>query len=286
MTTNRILCVRRGGLGDTLLMTPVLAALRRRWPGAALDFAGVLEFAAVLKHFGYVDRARSSEDLQLWRLAEAGAMPEALRDYQLVVADDPAVLALCRDGVEVQVFEPRPQRFDRPLGAQLLAQLGLDGAPFAPLLPAPLAKSPDAPIALAPGSGSLQKNWPRASWRQLAERLAAQGHRLLVVVGPTERERDDPTRWPWPAGTSFFVDGSATQLAQLLATSQAFVGNDSGPSHLATLLWLPTVVLYGPGYPAVFAPPGAHVRVLRGTPDAVPDAPVEAVLAALGGLLR
>src|SRR4030095_7672823 len=58
-----VLVVRRGGLGDTLLMAPLLRALRRRHPGRGLHFAGVREFAEILLQHGVVDRVLSSEDL-------------------------------------------------------------------------------------------------------------------------------------------------------------------------------------------------------------------------------
>ena len=81
--TATVLVIRRGGLGDTLLMLPMLAALRRAHPGAALHFAGVHEFAAVLQHFAAVDRALSSETLQLWALGQGVATGSAARERQI-----------------------------------------------------------------------------------------------------------------------------------------------------------------------------------------------------------
>jgi ADP-heptose:LPS heptosyltransferase len=82
-----------------------------------------------------------------------------------------------------------------------------------------------------------------------------------VVVGPAERERDDPMRWPWPAGTAFLADLSCVELAQRLCAARAFVGNDSGTTHLAAALLLPTIAIFGASEPRVWAPPGAHVWV-------------------------
>src|SRR5262245_9083024 len=109
-------------------MLPVLAALRRAHSGAALHFAGVLEFAAVLQQYGAVDHARSSESLQQWALgqdsAAGGAAREHLRGYAHIVADDPAMRAVGA-ATRVQVFDPRPARDDLPLALQIGAQLGL-----------------------------------------------------------------------------------------------------------------------------------------------------------------
>jgi ADP-heptose:LPS heptosyltransferase len=139
-------------------------------------------------------------------------------------------------------------------------------------------------VVLAPGSGGRAKCWPRPHWLQLAGALAARGERLEVLVGPAELERDDPRRWPWPAPVAAVVEPDLVPVAERLRQARAFVGNDSGTSHLAALLGVPTVAIFGPSDPAVFAPLGPRVRVLGGGDPqfrvAVPEA--LAALAALG----
>jgi heptosyltransferase III len=253
----RGLVLRRGGLGDTLLLVPVLRALARARPDLQFELAGVREFAAVLAAHDVVTAAHSSEDLALWSATMA---PLRLRPFAHVCSDDPAVATFAPAGTVVQVYDPRPAR-DEPLPLQLAAQLGLElqwpqDAWLARRQP------PAGPTVLAPGSGARSKCWPRAHWLALAALLAAHGERCTIVVGPTEQEHDDPRRWPWPPDTTFLAELTAVELAQRLATARAFVGNDSGPSHLAALLEVPTVVLFGGGQPAVYAPVGPHVEVL------------------------
>jgi ADP-heptose:LPS heptosyltransferase len=277
-----VLVLRRGGLGDTLLMLPVLDALRRAHPGAGLHFAGVLEFAAVLAEFGAVDRALSSESLQLWALRSDTADGERARArlgaYTHVVADDPAAAAA---GTCVQVFDPRPLLGDVPLALQIGKALGLRidlGLAVLPRRPPAVGRGP---VALAPGSGSPAKCWPRARWLELAAHLAAAAP-LAVVVGPVEIERDDPRRWPWPAGTSFVAEPGCVELAHRLAAARAFVGNDSGVTHLAAAMLVPTVALFGPTAPAVWGPPSPSCTCVdTGTGAAPPDVAVTAVLAAV-----
>jgi ADP-heptose:LPS heptosyltransferase len=160
----------------------------------------------------------------------------------------------------VRTFDPRP-RCAEALPLQLAAQFGIElqwpqDAWLARRQPAGGAS------VLAPGSGARSKCWPRRHWLALAAGLAAVGERCQIVVGPTEQEHDDPRRWPWPAGTMFLAELSPVELAQRIAPARAFVGNDSGPSHLAALLEVPTVVLFGGGEPVVYAPVGPHVEVL------------------------
>ena len=108
---------------------------------------------------------------------------------------------------------------------------------------------------------------------------------MAVLVGPVEVERDDPRRWPWPAPVAFVADRSTAALVTSLRSARALVGNDSGVTHLAALVRVPTVAVFGPTEPRVWAPQGAHVRVVGDPGSGAPDVAVERVLAALRALL-
>ena len=269
----RVLCVRRGALGDTLLMVPVLRALARAHAGAELHFAGVRDFAVLLAHHGLAAQVWSSEDLWRWP-------PARWRDYDCVLADDPAWCARAAPGT-ARAFEPRPQR-PAPLAQQIADQLGLAlHWPHDAWLRERAQGT--APLLLAPGSGGRAKCWPTAHWLALAAALPAQP--LDVLVGPVERERDDPRRWPWPRAVGFVDEPDVLAMAARVAVARAFVGNDSGPTHLAAMLAVPTVALFGPSDAAVFAPNGPRVRVLAAPAaqlTALAPAVVQAALRALG----
>lgn len=269
---NDLLVLRRGGLGDTLLLLPMLRALRRLHPHARLYCAGVREFVEILAAYGACDGALSSEALGLWALgldSAAGAVArQRLLGFQRVFADGPLRLEGDQHaawvGPELTVFDPRQVAPGVPFGAQLARQVGLavDLPADAQLLPS-APRDPAAPVVLAPGSGGRAKCWPRARWLELAERVAADGP-VAVVVGPTEQDGDDPRRWAWPAGVAFLADRTPLELARALAPACGFVGNDSGPTHLAAMLGVPTVAVFGPTDPSVWAPVGQHVRVVGG----------------------
>jgi heptosyltransferase-3 len=265
-----VLCVRRGGLGDTILCLPLLRALRARWPAAPLHFAGVPEFGGVLLRYAAVDLVRSSEALQLWALGAGGPMADAARarlaGYRAVYGDAPELALLGDAGPEVAVFDPLPRGTDVHAADWPLRQLGLpDPVPAAvPLLARRPDPGPDAPVLLHPGAGSVRKRWPRECWLELAAALAAAGNRVCVAAGPTELAGDDPLRWPWPTGTAHFADGTgcAWTLAQALLAARACVGNDSGAVHLSAALGVPTVAVFGPTDPRVWAPRGVAVQVV------------------------
>jgi heptosyltransferase-3 len=275
----RLLVARRGGLGDALLAAPLLRALRRAHPDAVVAFAGVGEHAALLAALGVADAALSTEDLHAAaRAGDRGRWP-----CDAAWIDDGALAAALPSAARVVAFDPRP-RDRRPLPLQLAAACGLalrwpDDAALAQARTAP----PTAPLLLAPGSGGRGKCWPRERWLALAAQLAAAGRQLAVLVGPVELERDDPRRWPWPVPLRFLVDLPLPVLAEQLAAAGGFVGNDSGTTHLAAMLGAPTVALFGPTDPAVWAPTGASVCVLGGGEPAAFAAVAEAAAAALQG---
>ena len=135
-------------------------------------------------------------------------------------------------------------------------------------------------VVIHPGSGSPAKCWPVDRFADLARQQTAVGRRVRFVVGDVERDR-------WPTATLDMlatvseVRRPATLLdlfAELL-TADVFVGNDSGPAHLAGIAGVPTVALFGPTDPARWHPLGPAVRTLRRDPLA--DLPVSAVLDAL-----
>jgi ADP-heptose:LPS heptosyltransferase len=66
------------------------------------------------------------------------------------------------------------------------------------------------------------------------------------------------------------ADLTLGQLAGLIGSADAYLGNDSGPTHLAAAIGVATVALFGPTDPDVWGPRGERVTILRGRPAAGP----------------
>jgi ADP-heptose:LPS heptosyltransferase len=126
-------------------------------------------------------------------------------------------------------------------------------------------------IALAPGSGSLQKNWPASSFRAVAEWWRRRrGGAVMVLLGPVEEETGDYTAL-WRGGVR--VCGlNLGQLAALLARSDLYLGNDSGVSHLAAAVGVVSLVLFGPSSVDQWAPRGNNVTVFSQNVECAPCA--------------
>lgn len=117
-------------------------------------------------------------------------------------------------------------------------------------------RSPGKSVLLFPGAGHPFKQWPLVQFFQLADLIAAKGLAPLFVLGPAEMERGLV-----PHGRAWVAPASLTELQTLLLTARAVVGPDTGPMHLAGMLGIPGVCLFGPTDPALWGP--LHVRHLR-----------------------
>jgi len=114
-------------------------------------------------------------------------------------------------------------------------------------------------VLLMPGSGSRTKNWPVENYLDLAQHLG-RSMPTVAMLGPAEEDMEvafsglDPIKSP-----------SLGTLAGLARLSTAFVGNDSGSSHLAAAAGAQGVVIFGPSDPVRWCPLG-QVTVLRRMP--------------------
>ena len=121
----------------------------------------------------------------------------------------------------------------------------------------------DGPIVLHPGSGALAKCWPADRFWSLAEALRGEGRHVLVVLGEAERARwHEAEIRRWRAAYDVRLPDSLVELEALLGDAGAYVGNDSGPTHLAAAMGVPTVALFGPTPPHVWRPIGPRITVL------------------------
>lgn len=119
-------------------------------------------------------------------------------------------------------------------------------------------------LLVHPGSGSRRKCWPAERFVQLIERMRADRREVRVALGEVELET-------WPAADVKRLGEAAevvrprtyVELLDELMNAGSYVGNDSGPSHLAGIIGLPTVALFGPSNPEHWRPIGPHVKVIR-----------------------
>ncbi len=301
MERKRILIIRTGGLGDTILMWPAIHCMRQRFPSAQIDLMGNRERCELLAVEGGVDLALDVEGSGLHYLFEISArLPDQVcarfQAYDTIVAfAAPGDYALAENlsacGVaEVHAFLPFPVQADKIHIADhiinSLAGVGLASQVEPALLPVSDTESEDGrrlldgldlagnkPVLIAPGSGSTSKNWAAQNWAELLPGIEFEGHRPVLLQGPADAEPVEQVQKCLENPVPVLVNNSARDLKGVLAQVALFVGNDSGPAHLAAALGTPTVAIFGPSDPVLWSPRGPQVEIVR---QPVSCAPCEA----------
>jgi ADP-heptose:LPS heptosyltransferase len=120
-------------------------------------------------------------------------------------------------------------------------------------------------ILLHPGSGSKKKVWPLERFLNLAKILQDRfDSKILIILGPAEGSEVEKVFEGLDPHT--FIQAkrlSLIQLASVMEGCKLFIGNDSGISHLASALGIPTIAIFGPTDPRVWSPRGEKVCVVR-----------------------
>jgi heptosyltransferase III len=280
----RILVIRGGAIGDFILTLPALAALRAAFPRAGLDVLGYPHIARLAAAGGLADEVHAIEARPLAGFfARQGALDERqaefFRRYAVIVSylfDPDGVFGanVQRAGAKAQFLpaphrpDERPDRHAAEVFLEPLQRLAIFDAPAVPRLSVPAASADALPggpwVALHPGSGSENKNWPEARWAELLALLLARTRwNVLLVGGEAEGGRLERLAGPESGRVRLARARPLDELAGLLARCSAFAGHDSGITHLAAALGRPCVVLWGPTLRPVWQPLGERVFVLQ-----------------------
>jgi len=303
----RVLAVRLHGLGDMLMATPALRAMRRAWPQAELTALVGRSIAPVLAGNPNLDRVLAIDEqdffrrrpLRLLRLAlslRAGRFdlavvfsrsPTLRRFARLAGCRRVAGLARPRPSEEAAIADWRRTEYQVSEQIRLVEALGAPAAgeemdffipPEARAKAAELLGSGGDWVCLAPGGGvnaasaMTERRWPLAGFARLAEILHQERGLKPVVVGgredgPLARKLAELCACPILDATGQRLDVSAA----LLALSRLVVCNDSAPLHLALIAGPPTVALFGPSNHVAVVPPGrANLRIVRSGRDCSP----------------
>ena len=108
---------------------------------------------------------------------------------------------------------------------------------------------PDGEILVHTGAGQSVRVWPLERYRSMVTRLRRRHYRVQVACDPDQRQ------WWLAAGEKeVATPRTVTELLVLNDRAGAFIGNDSGPGHLAAFCGVPTFTLFGPQVPEWFAP--------------------------------
>ena len=299
-----VLVLRFSALGDVILLTPALDALRAAWPKTRIVVAVGASAAPILAHdpnvsgivalapgegtFAYTRRLRAA-------LPESG--PIALLDLHgklrslairaLLPFDGPRVVWHKRDvldtvGVKLRLRTWRSDRLHadryhlaveqlvgRPLPrGRLRCVVAPEEVDRAAGLLAAAGRDLAKPlVGLSPGAKWATKRWPAERFAALARRALAAGCDVAVQGSPDERALCAEIVAQAPGSLDLSGNVDIPTLMGLVHECTAFIANDSGPMHLARALGVPTLAIFGSTDPGMFAWTG-HRALFAGLPCA------------------
>jgi heptosyltransferase-3 len=271
----RILVIRGGAIGDFILTLPAIRALRQQFPEAFLEVLGYPHIAQLALAGGLVDRVQSIEAGALAGFfARHGKLSEDLADYfsefNLIVSylyDPDDIFKINVGRCTRAQFIQGPHRPNESAGVHAtkvylkpLERLAIFDADHVPRL-------------------KLNTQPPSA---ELLERLIhSTAVKLALVGGEAEGERLQRLAAALPPARLRVAQSlPLPQLATLLQGCAAFIGHDSGISHLAAALGLPGLILWGETARQIWQPPSERVFVLENA-QGLAALPVARVLAEL-----
>src|SRR5579864_2554068 len=258
----RVAVVRLRSLGDCVLTTPALALLKQARPDLQIAVIVQDAFAPVFTGNPDVDAILlpNASDIARWRPELTLNLHGGATSVRLTLASRSRFRAgfnHFRFRVLYNVRIPRAQdilRVDRKVhtAEHLASAMFFLGVPRAEIPRARLFATPiqrKTPYAvLHPKASTEDKTWPAAKFLNLAEHLEKHlGIEPVFIAGPNESLQEF-ARYTTMAGASL------EQIKALLAGAALFIGNDSGPAHMAAAFGLPVVALFGSSDPEIWRP--------------------------------
>ena len=305
----RILVVKLDHLGDVILATPVFSNLRQAYPNAELHALTGAWSRIVLERHPEVNKVLEYNSPAFSRTGRPTSLKQAFQFYRQLRRQKYDLMVELRGDWRIVWFallRLTPHRLSRA-ALQIANKLG--GSHFSGThettrnldvlrhagIPASVQTATfsvtnedkrwasdflaehqidrqNLLIAIHPGSPIPLKRWLPERYADLAGWLIAQKRAQVLFVGVEDEIPIITKIQRLMQGKSINIAGKTTlmQLASILHTCNVFIGNDSGPMHLAAAVGTPTIGLYGPGEPTRFAPMGVKCQTIRRKLDCPP----------------
>lgn len=275
MTVMKVLFITSTRLGDGILSTGLLDYILREYPAAKVTVACGWLPSSIFEGFPNVEniiqmkkKKRHGHWIDLWKavVATKWDMVIDLRDSavsRLIFAKKRYIFSKHIDQSKhkveqaAQVMEldsvPAPKLHFTGEQKVVADNLIPDGAPV---------------IAVGPSANWIGKTWPAERFIEVIQWLRSKeglfpNARVAVFAAPGEEEQAKPVLMSVPEECRIdgIAKGTPGDVAASIARCDFYIGNDSGLMHAAAAAGVPTLGLFGPSYPHLYAPYGGHCAI-------------------------
>jgi ADP-heptose:LPS heptosyltransferase len=284
----RICVIRLRSLGDCVLTTPALSLLNQWRPDLKIGVSVEPAFAPVFKGNPSVSDvlAPTWKAVRRWRPELCVNLHGGTRSQSMTALSGAEWRAGFAHHSVTFAYNLKIGRAQQILGmnrtvhtAEHMASAFFAlGVPVQDVPRAVLCTSEETPkpavryAVLHPYASAPEKRWPAERFCEVARYLALWNIRPVFLAA----QGDDTA----PFGAHEVFQGSLEKVKMLFSKASLFIGNDSGPAHMAAAFGVPSVVLFGPSNPAIWGPWQTESEVVV-APDGLDQVSVSRVIAAL-----
>ncbi|TAM39813.1 lipopolysaccharide heptosyltransferase II, partial [bacterium] len=279
----RILVVRTDRIGDVLLSTPVIKALRKKFPQAYISMMvspyarDIVEGNPYLdevilydkdgKHKSFFRSFKFASRLKKKKFDLAIILHPANRPHLITfLAGIPERLGYNRKlgfllTRKIEHTKQKGQKHEAEYNLDLLGGLGVTGNASDLFMPLRIEserwvedlfvkegiRDTDKILAINPGASCPSKVWPAERFAEAAEKLAKRyNFKILILGGPKDmRLADKVAQHIKSKAINLSGRTSVSQMASILKRCALFISNDSGPVHIASALSTPVISIFG-----------------------------------------
>ncbi|MFN4196827.1 MAG: glycosyltransferase family 9 protein [Caldimicrobium sp.] len=231
----RVLVYRRGGLGDTLLVFPLLENFKKL--GYKITFLGNSDYIEIAKLCGFSDEVYSAEFLNIIRCQSY--------EKEIIIS------------FGGNLYPVPPKRIWLPYYFLQALNLPMQFSLKLPLVSSffKRKKISQKLAVLHPGSGSPKKNPPLTLYEKIENYLKKLGYQVIYFAGIAEKYL---LNWK----TNVLSTENILDAIKLLLTIDLYIGNDSGLSHLASFMGVSSILIYGPSDDIIYRPIGENIKLI------------------------
>ncbi|MCM8784719.1 MAG: glycosyltransferase family 9 protein [Candidatus Omnitrophica bacterium] len=257
----KVLIIREGALGDLILTFPVFYNFRKN--GYRVSVAGKGIYKDIVEKIGYADDFIPIDSYEYLFLFENDndKLRKFFQRFDLAIAyiDEEEILGINlkkffkgrvffhpvkKEKLNIHItdylLEPLKKIFNQNFINSVSFNLKTKGEFF----------------VIHPGSGSKNKNWPKEKFLKLIENLK----NIKLILGPAEE--DEIEFWRKNFKDEIFFNIDIDNILKIAEKTIAYIGNDSGFTHLFSFLGVKTVAIFGPTSPFIWGPRGENVKIV------------------------
>ncbi len=255
----KILIVMEEGIGNMVMLTPTITAIKIIHPSTSITVLSRKPSIEVIEGWNNVDRIITQPDEQSYDICMltiwSGMFAQNFRPWMEKHCNQIFFCSLLKDQHESHSH------------FQIARCLGYSGEipeTYCNTADIELKLPKDRPVVALSDTTLNNGAWERKRWpyyRELCNKLINLGYIVVLIGGEYERKNFRKKGWPSKV-INLMGRYSLPETASILKQCDIFIGNDSGPAHLAAAVGIPTFVIFGPTLISKNIPLGRNVKTL------------------------